>query len=62
MYAMEHLEGVQGRRGLVAPPERSVLISVDMKIEVFGTFVHHALEEVREGGRERERERERSHL
>lgn len=46
MYAMEHLEGVQGRRGLVAPPEKSVLGSVDMRMELFGSLVHHALEKV----------------
>lgn len=46
MYALEHLEGVQGRRGLVAPPEKSVLASVDMRMEVFGSLVHYALEKV----------------
>ncbi len=46
MYALEHFEGVQGRRGLVAPPEKSVLSSVDMRMEVFGSLVHHALEKV----------------
>ena len=49
MYAMEHLEGVQGRRGLVAPPEKSVLSSVEMRMEVFGSLIHHALEKVRTG-------------
>ena len=46
MYTMEHLEGVQGRRGLVAPPEKSVLTALDMRMEVFGSLVHHALEQV----------------
>ena len=46
MYALEHLEGVQGRRSLVAPPEKSVLASVDMRMEVFGSLVHHALKKV----------------
>lgn len=47
MYALEHLEGVQKRRGLVAPPERSVLSSIDMRMEIFGSLVHHALEKVK---------------
>ena len=46
MYALEHLEGVLGRRSLVAPPEKSVLASVDMRMEVFGSLVHHALKKV----------------
>ena len=46
MYALEHLEGVQNRRSLVAPPERSVLASVGMRMEVFGSLVHHALSKV----------------
>ena len=46
MYALEHLEGVQNRRSLVAPPERSVLTAVDMTLEVFGSLIHHALKKV----------------
>ena len=45
-YALEHLPGVQLRRSLVAPPEKSVLASVDMRMEMFGSLVHHALEKV----------------
>ena len=48
MWAMEHLEGMQGRRGLVAPPEKSVLSEVDMRLEVLGSLVHHALNKVRQ--------------
>ena len=46
MSAMEHLEGVQSRRALVGPPEKSVLKSIDMRMEMFGSLVHYALEEV----------------
>ena len=46
MYALEHLEGVQARRSLVAPPEKSVLWSIDVRVEVFGSLVRHALEKV----------------
>ena len=47
MYALEHLEGVQTRRSLVAPPEKNVLSSVDdMRVDVFGSRVYHALEKV----------------
>ena len=46
MLAMEHLEGVQGRRGLVAPPEKSVLSEVEMRLEMLGSLVHHALNKV----------------
>ena len=46
IYALEHLTGVQNRRSLVSPPERSVLASVNMRMEVFGSLVHHALEQV----------------
>ena len=69
MHAFEHLDGVQSRRSLVAPPEKGVLSSVDnMRMDVFGSRVYHALEKVRTskrcdhvlfGKRERERERER---
>ena len=48
MAAMEHLAGVQGRRGLVAPPEKSVLSAVEMRMELFGSLVHHALEKVKD--------------
>ena len=48
MYSLEHLEGVHARRSLVARPEKSVLTSVgDMRMEVFGSRVYHALEKVR---------------
>ncbi len=46
MYALEHLEGVQNRRSLVAPPEKSVLSAIGMRMEVFGSLVHHALSKV----------------
>ena len=41
--------GVQERKSLVAPPEKSVLASLDLKsmnVEVLGSLVHHAMEEV----------------
>ena len=38
--------GVQERYSLVAPAERSVLASVNMKIETLGNLVHYALEKV----------------
>ena len=48
VYALEHLEAVQSRRSLVAPPEKSVLRSVDdMRMDVFASRVYHALEKVR---------------
>ena len=47
MYALEHLEGVYARRSLISRPEKSVLTSVgNMRIEVFGSRVYHALEKV----------------
>jgi len=43
MLALEHLEGVQLRRSLLAAPETSVLSEVDMRLQVLGSRVHQAL-------------------
>ena len=38
--------GVQDRYSLVAPPEKGVFPSVNMKVEMFGNLVYKALEKV----------------